>query len=211
VKETTQKVEAWLKEIEEIETLLQTGNPVKDIPEFLNRSDEAQQAIEKAPMFETLRALESASAEIEQTMEQMKLGVRGQLCSALIDDVGRRDEELARMRQESATAQEALAKAEEEVARTRIEVVKTQKEKAALQQRESFLEQQFEKPNREHEINRYAIPLSLALAVITGGIIVPQIQALPGLSTIKWIALVLLIAYFAYYVWAYYVSQPRGE
>jgi serine/threonine protein kinase len=211
VKETAQKVDAWLQKIEEIEALLQTGNPVKDIPEFLNRSDEEKQAIEKDPMFETLQVLESTSAEIEQTIGQIELQIRGRLCTALIDDVGQKDEELVRLRTELATLQEELAKAQEGAAISQADLAQLREEIAVLQQRESLLEQQLEKPNREHEINRYVIPISLALAVIAGGIVAPQIRALPGLSTVKWIALALLIAYFAYYVWVYYISRPRSE
>jgi hypothetical protein len=211
MQETAQKVEAWLQKIEEIEALLQTGNPVKDIPEFLDRSDEEQQAIEKDPTFETLRALGSTSAEIEQATGQVELQIRGRLCSALIDDVSRRDEESTRLREESATAQAELAKAQEGAATSQADLARAREEIAVLQQGESLLKQQVEKPNREHEINRYVIPISLVLAVIAGGIIAPKIQTLPGLSTIKWIALASLIAYFVYYVWAYYLSWPRNE
>ena len=63
------------------------------------------------------------------------------------------------------------------------------------------------KLERQHEINRYLIPLSLLIAVFTGGIIAPQLQGLPGLSIIRIIAWTLLIAYFAYYIRVYYLDQ----
>jgi len=65
------------------------------------------------------------------------------------------------------------------------------------------------KLERQHEINRYLIPLSLLIAVVVGGIIAPQLQQLPGLSvfSISIIAWVLFIAYFAYYIKVYYLDR----
>ena len=57
---------------------------------------------------------------------------------------------------------------------------------------ESPLEQKLKK---QHEINRYLIPLSLLIAIIT------------ELSLITTIAWALLIFYFAYYIKVYYLDR----
>jgi hypothetical protein len=61
---------------------------------------------------------------------------------------------------------------------------------------------QHQKLNRQHELNKYLIPVSLALAVAAGGIV-----ASPTPSIIAVMALVLLIAYFVYFIWVYYLPQ----
>jgi hypothetical protein len=57
-----------------------------------------------------------------------------------------------------------------------------------------------------HNLNKYSIPLALVVAVILGGIIAPQLENLPGLPIVMVIAFVLLLVYFAFYVWAYYLG-----
>jgi serine/threonine protein kinase len=67
-------------------------------------------------------------------------------------------------------------------------------------------EQGYKKLKKQHEINKYIIPISMAVAMIAGGIISPQIQDLPGLPIIMSIGLVFSIVYFAYYIWNHYLS-----
>jgi tRNA A-37 threonylcarbamoyl transferase component Bud32 len=195
--ELARKIDAWLHEIEEIEALLQTGNPLKDIPLFLDRSDDTQRAIEADLAFEMLGALESASAEIQRTIEQVELRIQGRLCRVLVEDVGRRDEALARAREESDRLQAELAEAAEE--------------SAALRQQEDSLKQQSKTYRQQYEINRFVIPISVILALIAGGLIAERVKLLPAQSIIRLIALGLLIAYFAYYVWAYFFSKTGNE
>lgn len=64
-----------------------------------------------------------------------------------------------------------------------------------------------QKTTRQFEFNRYLIPLSMLAALITGGLIAPQLQNLPGLMVITVIAWTLFIAYFGYYVWVYYLQK----
>lgn len=69
-----------------------------------------------------------------------------------------------------------------------------------------------QKLNRQHELNKYLVPLSLALAVVAGGVIASQGQNnSPIPSVIAVIALTLLIAYFVYYVWVYYLPQGGNK
>lgn len=100
VTDTAQQVEAWLQKIEDIEALLQTGNPIEDIPKFLNQIDEEQQLIESDSMFERLRHLVTANLEIGQSIDQIKRRIRRQLVRTLIDDIGQRDEALTQTRSE---------------------------------------------------------------------------------------------------------------
>ena len=199
--EMAQKVDAWLREIEEIEALLQTSNPIQDIPVYLNRSEEVRGAIENDPAFEMLESLESVGTQIEQAIKRVELGIQGRLYQVLVADVGRRDEELDRMQKASAAAaasrQAALDEAREEV--------------AELRQQVHSLDRQSVKHRRQYEINRFIIPVSLILALVTGGFIASQVQALAELSIIKGIALVLLILYFVYYVWVYFGPKARDE
>lgn len=201
---TSQHVEAWLQKIEDIEALLQTGNPIKDIPEFFSRSDEEQHIIEKDTLFEMLRGLNVTGAEIKQTIVQLKFRIRDRLVRILIDDVSRRDEELATMSQEFAETSTTLT-------RVQAEAVKTQAELSILRPRFDSLEQQSKRFKQQYEINKYVIPVSLVVAVIVGGFIAPQLEKRPELSTLMWITLVLLIAYFIYYIWIYYLPQRRNK
>jgi sterol desaturase/sphingolipid hydroxylase (fatty acid hydroxylase superfamily) len=119
----------------------------------------------------------------------MKLRIKRRLVRILVEDVGSRDEKLARMDREANQLREELSQAEEEAAKARVDLNKV----------------------RHHELNRYFIPVSLLVALITGGMIAAQVQSLPGLATLRWVALAFLIAYFAYYVWVYYISSSLSE
>jgi hypothetical protein len=61
----------------------------------------------------------------------------------------------------------------------------------------------------QHGINKYVIPVSIAVAMLAGGIIAPQLQGLdvPGLFAISVVAFVGLLAYLIYYLWVYYFSS----
>lgn len=63
------------------------------------------------------------------------------------------------------------------------------------------------KLKQQYEINRYLIPLALAVAIITGGLVAPQLQSLPGTSVLTVVAWGLFIAYFGYYIWVYYINR----
>jgi septation ring formation regulator EzrA len=107
--ETVQQVEVWLQKIEDIEALLKTGNPVQDIPQFLHKIDAEQQAIEDAAIFKSLQALVAANADIERLIDQVKLQVQERIIRVLVEDVSRRDEQLASLRREVAATGAALA------------------------------------------------------------------------------------------------------
>ena len=98
-------------------------------------------------------------------------------------------------------------KVKEELAQVQTESTTAQEKLAALPQKLDFLERELEKFSKQHEINRYLIPASLILALITGGMIALQIKALSELPVLRWIALVLLIAYLTYYAWVYYLTK----
>lgn len=205
VNDAVQNIEAYLQRIEDIEALLQTGDPVKDIPEFFNRIDEAQEVIEGDALLERLRALVTTNTEIGQTINHLKLRIRGQLLKILIDDVGRRDEQLTVMRNQLSEATTALAQVQ-------TKSTKTQAELATLRPQVDSLKQQLKGLKQQHTINRYIIPISLAIAVVVGGVIAPQLQTLLGESTmVVNIALALLIVYFIYYIWVYYLPQLRNK
>jgi hypothetical protein len=204
VNEIVQNSEAWLQKIEDIEALLKTGNPVKDVPEFFNQLDEVQAAIEGDALLESLRISMSKSTEIRQTINQLKLHIREQLVGILIGDVGRRDEELVKTRKEVTKVREKLAQSQAEAAKVREEL-------AALPQKVDVLERKLEKFTKQYEINRYLIPVSLILAVLAGGAIAAQIESLQELFIIPVIAFILLIAYSFYYIWVYYISSSRSE
>jgi hypothetical protein len=189
VRETAQKVEGWLQKIEEFEALLQSDRPVEDIPMFLDRIEVEQQAIEKDPTFAALQTLTTTKGKIRQTVDQMKLRIKRRLVRILVEDVGRRDEKLVRMEKEAAKLEEELFQAQEEVARARVDLNKV----------------------RHHELHRYFIPFSLLVALLTGGMLAAQVQSLPGLVTIRWVALAFLVVYFAYYVWVYYISSSLSD
>jgi chromosome segregation ATPase len=181
--ETAQKVDAWLYRIEDIEAFLQSDRPADDIPEFLNRIEAEQQAIERDPTFQNFQSLVATNAQIGQTIDQVKLRIKRRLVIILIEDVGRRDEEIARLRDELAEAQVEVAGARMKIAQAKL-----------------------------HEIDRYIIPLALIATFIAGGLLAPQLEAaLPGLPILRWIALFLLIVYFGYYAWSYYVSPSSDE
>jgi hypothetical protein len=209
--EMAQKVDAWLGEIEEIEALLQTSNPIQDIPVYLERSEEARVAIEDDPAFEMLEALESVGTQIEQAIERVELGIQGRLYQVLVADVGRRDEELDRMQKASAEAEEELARAKEEATSRQAALGEAREEIAELQQQVRSLDRQSAKHRRQYERNRYLVPVALAVALITGGAIASRIETLPGMSIVRWVALVLLVAYFAYYVWVYHFARTDNE
>jgi serine/threonine protein kinase len=203
VNETAQNVEAWLQKLDQIITLVETGQPTKDIPEFFNQSDTEQQAIEADPLFKTLQTL-ATDNEIEQTIDWVKLDVRGQLVSLLIEDAGRKDEALVNLQNEVIQVNETSAQAEAETTRAKVAL-------AEMQAREGALQDRLGKLAGQYEINRYLIPISLLVTVIVGGVVAQQIKNLPGLSTITAVAFVLFIAYCIYYIWVYYLSTSRNK
>ncbi len=204
VNEKAQKVEEWLQKIEDIEALLSTSNPVKNIPEFLNQIDIEQQAIEKDPMLDSLQAAVSANVHIGETINQLKLRIKRRLVEILIGDVGQRDETIVELKSEVQHSRAELAQAQAELAKTRAET-------SELQQSLTLLQQQLDKPHQQHEINKYLIPVLLMAALLAGGLIASQIETLPGLSILRWVALALLLACFIYYLWIYYLASPRSR
>lgn len=92
--------------------------------------------------------------------------------------------------------------------------IKIQKNLNSQWQSESPLQRRLKWLERQHEINRYSIPILLALATISGG--TASLISLGDtdltftitftiISLIGFIALILLIAYFIYYIWIYYL------
>ncbi|MBE7471116.1 MAG: protein kinase [Anaerolineales bacterium] len=208
VKETAQIIEMWLQKLDDIEALLQTSNPLKNIPEFLDKIDAEQPAIEKDAALAALDKLVSANCDIGRTINEMKLRIRDRLFWILISDVGWRDEALALSRRDSSKQREELRKAQADLTRTQAELQTTQTEMTQLQQQKEFFKGEFKKTGHEREINRYLIPISLAVAVLAGGVIAPKVGSL--LENYTWVAnvaLAFLIGYFFYYVWVYYLSQ----
>jgi hypothetical protein len=105
-----------------------------------------------------------------------------------------------------------------ELAMARNKLAGTEKQLDELQQKTTKVQNKLAesqnilpKLKRQHEINKYIIPISLVVAVIVGGVIAPQLETLSGLTAIKLIALALLAAYFGYYFWVYYISERLNE
>ncbi|MCL4295187.1 MAG: protein kinase [Anaerolineae bacterium] len=208
VKETAQKVELWLQKLGEIESLLQTSDPLKNIPEFLDKIDAEQPAIEKDPVLEALQALVSVNADISQTIGEMKLRMQEQLFRILINDIGWRDEALALSRKDSSKHREETRKAQEELSKTRSELVAAQAGVTRLQSQHDSAEAQLRKTKRRGEIFKYTIPLALGVAVVAGTGLAIQI---PYSDQVSRIAFGLLIGYFLYYVWIYYLPTSRDK
>jgi hypothetical protein len=190
-RETAQKVEAWLQKLADFEALLQSDRPVEHIPVFLDRIEVEQQAIETDPTFEALQTLTTTRGKIRQAVDQMKLRIKRRLVRILVEDVGCRDEELVRMGKE-------VTRAKEELVQVRGELTEAQKELIDLRP----VQQKLKKLDRRHTINKWAFPIALALAVVSGIIIAPLI----GLSPLMTIAWALLIVTVVYYIWGYYLN-----
>lgn len=208
VKETAQKVELWLQKLMEIGALLQTSDPLKNIPEFLDKIDAEQPVIEKDAMFEAIQALISDNGEIGRTISEMKLLMREQLFRILINDMGWRDEALSLSRQDSSRYREETRKTQEELSNTRSELAAAQVEATRLQAQYDSAETQLQKTKQRGEIFKYTIPVALGVAVIAGTALAAQF---PDLAQVSRIAFGLLIVYFLYYVWIYYLPASRGK
>jgi hypothetical protein len=170
VTETAQQVEAWLQKIEDIEALLQTGNPVEDIPKFLNQIDEEQQLIESDSMFAMLRQLVAANLEIGQNIDQTKRQIRRQLVRTLIDDIGQRDEALTRTQSELEEARQT-----EQVTRREIEGL--------------------EKKSRVFSVSLIPALIVGGIMGILIAIIVPAVQNLPLLAVITVLAMLFWVGW----------------
>lgn len=60
-----------------------------------------------------------------------------------------------------------------------------------------------------HQLNKYLVPLAIAIAMIVGGAIAPWLSDLLSLARVSIIALSLLISYLVFYIWVYYISPSR--
>lgn len=112
--------------------------------------------------------------------------------------------------QEATAAQNKLANAELELAIIKAELAKVQSRSGQPRQEATgqleasvSIQGEWAKALRNHELNKYLIPISLLAAVLAGGIIANQITLLI-VPIIASLALLLLIAYFVYYLWMYY-------
>jgi tRNA A-37 threonylcarbamoyl transferase component Bud32 len=185
VTDTAQKVEAWLQKIEDIEALLQTGNPVEDIPAFLNRIDEEQQLIENDSMFERLRGLVSTNMEIGRSIDQIKRRIRRHLVKILINDVGERDE--------------ALTQAHEKIAQTRTELDEIRQTEQAARREIKALETHYK-----------VFSVSLIPALIVGGIIGILIAIIvPDIQNLSWMAPIAAIAMLSWVGWIFLQLRQR--
>jgi serine/threonine protein kinase len=212
VNQTAQKVEGWLQRLEDIENLLQTSEPLKNIPRFLDELDTEQPIIDKDPLLEKLQQLVFSNVEIDQIINQLKLEIRGQLVRVLIDEVGQKDEAAALSRQEATRAEALVKRIAAEMAEKRAELAKAQEKINELQHSKGSTEKQLKKLEQQRELHKYLIPISLAVAVLAGGVIAEQLnKLLPGIAEFMSIALFLLIAYFCYYIWIYYLSRPGDK
>jgi len=97
---TTNLVEDWLQKIHTAEAILDRGDSIKDIPDYLRRIESEQQTIESDPTFESLQNLQAAVLKIEAAILQVKLRIKRRLIGILIEDIGRRDDELVKIRKE---------------------------------------------------------------------------------------------------------------
>ncbi len=192
---TARQIDLWLEQITDIETLLKTGNPIKDIPEFCSRGDLLQQAVDEDEMFARLQRLVASGKDIGQAITGVKLRMREQLVPVLLEDVGRRDEAMARLEQE---ARQELAERQAEVSQTRAELAHLRP-----------AHEQLGRLVRYYKIDKFLIPFSLAVALVAGGVVAPRLASLPGISQLGVAALVLLILYFGYYIWHYYIASLR--
>ena len=196
VDRTTQKVEAWLQKIEDIEDLLNTGNPIKDIPEFLDRIDREQQTIEKDDIFETLQDSIAASHRIKWTISDVKLRIKERLAQILITEIGQKDDEINRARQQVAEAKGLLTEAQAETVKAQHQVAETERLLTSEKQKIARIVQRT-------AIAKWLIPLVVISALLAGGLIANQ--TLAQSSPVRWVAGGLLAASLGYYFWTYYL------
>lgn len=72
MREMARKSAAWLDEIAQAEAVLEDGNSIKTVPEFLDKIETVRQAIEADPLVNDLEALISKNAEIEARVDHLK-------------------------------------------------------------------------------------------------------------------------------------------
>ena len=91
-----------------------------------------------------------------------------------------------------------VTRTKKELAQMRGELIEAQKELIDLYP----IQQKLEKFYKRHAINKWAFPIFLILAVVSGIIITPLI----GLSPLMTIAWALLVVTVVYYIWGYYLN-----
>jgi hypothetical protein len=121
----------------------------------------------------------------------MKLRIKRRLVRILVEDVGSRDEKLARMEKEATRAKEELVQAQGDL-------TEAQQELNNLRP----IQQKLDKLDKRHTINKWAFPTALVLATLIGGV-VTLLTGLPIFIIIVWSLLIILAAY---YTWTYYLS-----
>jgi len=194
VEETVQKVEAWLQRVEDIVALSQNGDPVKDIPEFLKASDEYQHLIRQDPTFEALQAMLSANVEIEQMVKDIKLRIQEKLPWLLVQDIGRRDEQLNKTSAE-------LSQTKDRLAQTQAKLEEKQRDLTELR----TIKTDTEKLRKKYNVNKWALPVGLVAALIIGEV-AAVLMGLQGIAAITAVAAALSAVFLIYYIWTYGVS-----
>ncbi|MCB0168266.1 MAG: AAA-like domain-containing protein, partial [Anaerolineae bacterium] len=205
---TANLVEDWLQKIHSAEAILTRGDSIKDIPDYLRRVESEQQTIENDPAFEVLQNLQAAILKIEADILHVKLRIKRRLVGILINDIGRRDDELVKVKKE-ADAVEARLK--QELANLTGVLTATRGE----------LDQEKAKPNlaqRELEDvrkgRRFAL-VALIPALVFGGVIglliavilQPEFVSMTLLTTIFVIAVITVITFWG--GWIYFNNRNQ--
>lgn len=158
------------------------------------------QAEKKLNQVETRAATtRSRLANTEQTLNQIRSEantIRAKLAET--------EQALSQTQIEATTAQSKLTETEQNL-------TESQAELSRLKSQLDEAKQIPEKLRKQHGLNKIVIPISLILAAIGGGIVGPQLQAIPGLRVVTILIWILLFGYFGYYLWIYYISPPFQE
>lgn len=189
--EIAELVDNWLYKIQEAEAILDKGDLVKDIPDYLRRIEAEQQTVKSDPTFEWLQGLQATDLKIEEAILQMKLRIKRRLIGILIDDIGRRDDALVnikkeaedtatQLKQKAADLTTALTKAQDELEIEKAKPDFTEREKEAqateakLKQEVADLTTKLTHTQDELDGTRHAQRLALASLMPTlvfGGVI----------------------------------------
>ena len=183
-------------------------------------------------------AIQIKLGHVERKLEQARQEAtsKGRRLSTAQKKLAKMEAKLAETEQELGLIQTEAVRTREQLANTKKTLDKVQAEQSETGQRLAEIEQHLERVQTEakekqdeladkemnltlirnvlywykkqHEINKFTIPISLFVAVIAGGIMAPRMENLPGLSMMVGLAFLLLIVYFGYYAWAYYIQKP---
>lgn len=201
VNATTRTVSSWLQNLEEAESLLQTGNPVKDFQEYLSRIDETQQAIEYDAMLESLKTATVTSAEIGREIEQTELQIRERLIGALLDDIDRRKKQFGAVEQE-------LTQATADLAQARTAVTEVEEKLDEARRRESALQAEVAELEKRHEVFGVSLIPALVIGAVIG-ILLTMITA--SVQNVTWLVIIVVGIALIWGGWVYRRLTDRSD